>query len=151
MLNMKIFNSPQLIETNSSKSIFLAGTIEMGNSENWQKRVITHFESSSFNIYNPRREEWDHSWVEKIDNREFRQQVDWELTALEKADLVLFNFLPGSKSPVSLLELGLCAKSGKAVVCCPTDYWKRGNVQIVCAKYKIPLYYNLADLLKSIY
>ena len=46
-------------------------------------------------------------------------------------------FDPKTKSPISLLELGLFAKSGKLVVCCPDGFWKKGNVDIVCQRYKV--------------
>jgi hypothetical protein len=37
---------------------------------------------------------------------------------------------PGTQSPVSLLELGLCARSGKLKVGCPEGFWRRGNVKV---------------------
>ena len=37
--------------------IFLAGSIEMGNSENWQEKVIKKFTDFSVTFYNPRRDE----------------------------------------------------------------------------------------------
>jgi hypothetical protein len=46
----------------SGKSIFLAGSIEMGAAVNWQDEItdtIAKNVEQSVNIYNPRREEWD--------------------------------------------------------------------------------------------
>jgi hypothetical protein len=44
-------------------------------------------------------------------------------------------FAPETRAPNTLLELGLFARSGKLVVCCPEGYWRRGNVQVVCRRY----------------
>ena len=46
-------------------------------------------------------------------------------------------FDPETKSPITLLELGLYARSGKLVVCCPHGFWRRGNVDIVCDRYGV--------------
>ena len=60
------------------------------------------------------------------------------------------NLLPDSKSPISLLELGLFAKSGKLLVCCPKEFYRSGNIQIVCDKYNIPLFEDIMELLESV-
>lgn len=46
-------------------------------------------------------------------------------------------FDPSTKSPISLLELGLYARAGKMIVCCPDGFWRKGNVDIVCFRHKI--------------
>ena len=56
-------------------------------------------------------------------------------------------FDPNTKSPISLLELGLFAHSKKLIVCCPEGFWRKGNVDIVCDKYGIPNYDSLEKLL----
>ena len=66
---------------------------------------------------------------------------------MEKADYIIMNFLPGSKSPITLLELGLFAESGKLFVICPDEFYRSGNVQIVCNKYNIPLYKSIEELM----
>lgn len=134
---------------NYNKKIFLAGTIEMGNSEDWQSKVTEYFNDRPFTILNPRREEWDSSWEQSITNPQFYQQVNWELDALDKADYIIMNLLPESKSPISLLELGLYANSGKLLVCCPDGFWRKGNVEIVCEKFNIPMYENIYLLLHN--
>ena len=142
---IKEFRPPQQIENRGKKSIFLAGTIDMGNSENWQSEVIKEFDN--VDIYNPRRDSWNNSWIQEFSNPQFYQQVMWELDALEKADFIVLNLLPESKSPISLLELGLFAKSRKIFVCCPDDFYRSGNIQIVCDKYNIPLFKNFSELI----
>ena len=122
----------------------------MGAAEDWQSNVCDYFADSNKNIYNPRRDDWDNSWEQTIENDSFNQQVNWELTAMEKADLIIMNFLPDSKSPVTLLELGLHANSKKLLVCCPDAFYRSGNVHIICNNYQIPLFKNLDQLLRSI-
>jgi len=48
-------------------------------------------------------------------------------------------FAPASRAPITLLELGLHARSGKLVVGCPPEFWRRGNVEAVSARFAIPL------------
>ena len=149
---MNVIKPPQSIVKNCDKAykkIFLAGTIEMGNSEDWQSKVTEFFDGRAYTILNPRRDEWDSSWEQKIENPQFYQQVNWELDALNKADIIILYFLPESKSPISLLELGLYASSGKLLVCCPDGFWRKGNVEIVCERYDIPLYDNIDRLLQN--
>ena len=91
---------PGNIDKKSYKSVFLAGTIDMGSSVDWQKDV---------------------------------------------ADFILMNFLPDSKSPITLLELGLFARSGKLYVVCTEGFYRYDNVRITCAKYGVPVYDSLTD------
>jgi hypothetical protein len=148
--NMNVIKPPHSVVKNSKKGhlkIFLAGTIEMGNSEDWQTKVTEALSDRPYTILNPRREEWDSSWEQKIENPQFYQQVNWELDALNKADIIILYLLPDSKSPISLLELGLYASSGKLLVCCPEGFWRKGNVEIVCERFNILLYENIENLL----
>jgi hypothetical protein len=87
----------------------------------------------------PRRAEWDASWRQSIEEPQFRGQVEWELDGLERADVIAMWFVPETKSPITLLELGLHARSGKLVVGCPDGFWRRGNIEVVCARYSVPL------------
>src|ERR1700761_2759886 len=88
----------------NKKSIFLAGSIEMGKAENWQAKVGNFLVSKNFNVFNPRREDWDSSWVQTYKNPHFAQQVRWELNALDKADYIIMYLDPNTISPISLLE-----------------------------------------------
>jgi hypothetical protein len=147
---MRIFKPPYPIEKNGEKSIFLAGTIEMGNSKNWQEEVCLALTDKPYNIYNPRRDDWDASWKPDRSDFQFNEQVNWELDALEQSDLVIMNFLPGSRSPVTLIEFGLLAKTNKLMVCCHRAFWRSGNIHVVCEKYKAPLFEDLEELLLNI-
>lgn len=128
------------------RSVFLAGSIEMGRAEDWQSAVTQALADLPVTVLNPRRDEWDASWEQSIDNPAFRGQVEWELDAQERATVIAMYFAPATQAPVTLLELGLFARSGKAVVCCPPGYWRRGNVQVVCARYGVPLVAGLGEL-----
>jgi hypothetical protein len=151
---MKVIKPPYPLSKAGAniKAIFLAGSIEMGSAENWQARVEEFFTyyPREITILNPRREDWDSSWTQEFTNPQFYQQVNWELTALKKADLIIMYFHPDTKSPISLLEFGKFAESGKMLVCCPTGFWRKGNVDIVCERYGIPNYESLEELLHDI-
>jgi hypothetical protein len=130
-------------------SVFLAGSIEMGKAIDWQAQVKELLVDTDWNILNPRRDDWDSSWVQSIDNAQFREQVVWELDAQDDADKIFMYFAPETKSPISLLELGLYAGSGKMIVVCPEGFWRKGNIEIVCARYEIPLYTDLVAAVKK--
>ena len=117
--------------------IFLAGSIEMGSAVQWQKAVVSMLSKKEVLLLNPRRNDWDPSWVQSITNPQFKQQVVWELRGLENCDTVFMYFDPDTKSPITLLEFGL--HFNKTVVCCPPGFWRRGNIEVVCDRYKVPL------------
>lgn len=143
-----VFTAPEKIHyTQNLKTIFLAGSIEQGKADDWQQETIKELASYNCLILNPRREQWDSSWEQTIDNPLFYEQVEWELSAQEQADIIAMYFAPTTLAPISLLELGLFATSQKLVVCCPRPYWRKGNVDIVCRKYNIPTVNNLAELI----
>jgi hypothetical protein len=142
------YKAPEIIPPKGRvKAVFLAGTIDMGSSEDWQSKIAARL-PESVDKYNPRREQWDSSWKQDYFEPAFYQQVKWEIEAMEKADVIIFNFLPDSNSIITMLELGLHAKSGKAIVCCPDEFHRAGNVHVICSHYDIPLYKNMNDLLK---
>ena len=132
------------------KSVFFAGSIEMGKANNWQQYLIDNIDHSNLLILNPRRKDWDNSWKEEKGNPQFAEQVNWELAALEKTDLIVMYLDPGTKSPISLLEFGLFAKTGKMIVCCPVGFWKKGNVDVVCERYGIKQVESLDEMLNEI-
>lgn len=118
-------------------NVFLAGSIEMGVAEKWQEKVIAALSDRPIRFLNPRREDWDSSWKQNIDDEKFVEQVMWELESLEMAHIVIMYFDPNTKSPISLLELGLHAKEQKLIVLCPEGFWRKGNVDVVCEYYGI--------------
>lgn len=131
-------------------AVFLAGSIEMGTAVNWQQAVVDHLADLNAVFLNPRREQWDASWAQNRHNEPFRQQVEWELKALERCHFILMHFEPQTKSPVTLLELGLYARSGKLFVSCPDGFWRQGNVHITCHRYGVPVFAQLADAVHAV-
>jgi hypothetical protein len=147
----RIFKPPAPLPTDMlALSVFLAGSIEMGQAEDWQSLVVSGLADLDVAILNPRREAWDATWAQSIHNPQFREQVEWELAAQERATVIAMYFAPATKAPITLLELGLFARSGKLLVCCPDGYWRKGNVEVVCARYGIPVFATLEELLAAL-
>jgi len=146
---MNHVKAPQNYESEPRPWIFLAGSIEMGKAEDWQESVGQVLSGHQGTLLNPRRDDWDSSWVQSIDNANFREQVEWELSGLERADKVILYLSPGTKSPISLLELGLFIEKD-LWVCCPDGFWRKGNVEIVCARHGKKLYESLGGLLNDL-
>ena len=149
---MSVIKPPSPLTKNlkNQPKVFLAGSIEMGAAEDWQKIISNTLSKHYVTIYNPRRDDWDSSWEQKVENPQFYQQVNWELNALEHSDLIVMYFAPGTQSPISLLEMGLYAGSGKLHVVCPDGFWRKGNVEIVCNFYNIPITNTLEELLSKL-
>lgn len=151
-MNIKVIKPPNKLppagkENVVARSIFLAGSIENGTASDWQKTVEEICVEKRFEVtlFNPRRDVWDPTLKQTISNPKFFEQVTWELNALDIAEKIFMYFDPNTKSPISLLELGLHAKSDKLVVCCPDVFWRKGNIEVVCDRYKIPLFTDLRE------
>ncbi len=121
------------------RSLFVAGSIEMGAAIDWQATLIAELGDRDLTIFNPRRDAWDASLRQSIEEPGFREQVEWELAGLDRADVIAMWFDPDTHAPITLLELGLYARTGKLVVGCPDGFWRKGNVEIVCARFDVPL------------
>ena len=148
---MRHIKSPGPLDLDRSRlSVFLAGSIEEGTADEWQTVITEALQDLDITALNPRRDAWDAGWPQTVDFAPFREQVEWELEAQEKADLIVFYFSPATKSPISLLELGLAAGRRRAIVCCPDGFWRKGNIDIVCKRYGIPQVATLDDLARSI-
>jgi hypothetical protein len=153
----EIVKPPARYNAKGKYVVFLAGTIDQGRGENWQKRVEEKL--SGFGdwllILNPRRDDWDSSWEQTIENKEFKNQVTWELNGQEAADMVMFVFATDeenakeAKAPITLLELGLF-RNKECVVVCPKTFYRKGNVDIVCERYGIPVYEDLDTMLDDL-
>jgi hypothetical protein len=152
---MEVFKPPvQFSKVPGKKVIFLAGTIDMGNSVDWQQKITEQIQAIDKNnnvvILNPRRDAWDNSWKQDESDPNFNQQVNWELDGLEASDIIILYIAHRSKSPISLLELGLHAKDNKVLICMPGEFYRAGNIQITAKKYNIPLFTNFYDLFKEL-
>ena len=133
-----------------SYTVFLAGSIDNGRAAPWQKELIEALSDTDITFLNPRRDDWNAQLEAVAENEAFHEQVTWELDCLEKADLIAMYFAPTSKAPITLLELGLFAQTGKVLVCAPTGYWRKGNVDIVSQRYQIDQVNSLKELITEI-
>ena len=151
---MKVIKAPEAYNINEGDHIFLGGSIEMDNAEKWQDRFIAAMGDTDVVILNPRRDSWDSTIKQDAYDPYFSEQVNWELNALEDSHLIVFYFDPATKSPITLMELGLMASHTNVIVCCPEGFWRRGNVEVVCIRKGIPMvdtFDELIELVKRIY
>lgn len=144
--------------------IFLGGTIEMGNSRNWQGEFFTKLSSKLFSskqkestqiaVLNPRRDNWDSTWKQTIKNKNFKDQVNWEMDMLHCSDIIVFNILPNSKSPITLLEIGYIAglpHTKKVFICCPDEFYRKGNIEVVCDRYGFNLFDDEDEMFDEVF
>ncbi len=149
--------TPKTHPAESKVRIFLAGSIENGVAENWQERVIDelhnqfeHADGCEIIVNNPRHDDWDSSIDPSIEHPELVKQINWELDELDKADIIVMYFDPNTKSPISLLELGLF-KDKNIFVYCDPEFWRSVNVAVTCERFGIPLYSDdVNELMKDV-
>lgn len=150
--NCKVIYAPQPVMDEIDPIVFLAGSIEMGTAEEWQENLIQEFDQQFVTFLNPRRKDWDSSWAQSIENDQFREQVEWEINGMELSDIIFINFIPDTKSPITLLELGLFSRDcwKNMIVCCPDGFWRKGNVDVVCNLYRIPCFDDFTEAKKAL-
>jgi hypothetical protein len=147
---------PTRLDKKPLRSIFLMGSINMGTAPLWQRELAKRLSNLDIFVFNPRcdREgnKFDPTLEQDISVPKFKEQVDWELDYLDDSDFiaVYFDPHPTKLSPITLLELGLHARDRKLIVCCEDGYLRKGNVQIVCDRYKIPLVESKEEFYKVI-
>lgn len=143
--------SPQPLPIDDSRPrVFLGGSIDMGGAPDWQAAMTAALADMDVLILNPRRPDWNPNWRPEADEPEFRRQVEWELAALESADVIVMYFAPGTQSPVSLLEMGLHARGGKLIVLAPDGFWRKGNVDITAQAYGVKQVQSLPELTAAV-
>jgi hypothetical protein len=129
-------------------SVVTYGAIEPSPTDNWTTSLASSLSDLPITIFNPRCNAWDSTWREDVSFAPFKEQVDWEMDHAKIADAIVFYFKPGTPCPVSLLELGMYSGmySEKVVVCCPSSFYKRGNIEIVCKRFGIEMVESLEEL-----
>lgn len=147
---MKVIKAPGNIDNLDQVTVFLAGSIEMGKAVDWQTQLTNSLSKLDVTVLNPRRDDWDDTWVQDIKNPQFFEQVNWELDALDSSTIIAMYLDPKTTSPISLLELGLYASKYNFVVCCPPGFYRKGNVDIVCKRYGIRLVETLEALTEHV-
>lgn len=139
--DMHVLKPPApLVLIDGTPTLFLAGSIEMGQADDWQTVIVQELGGLDVLVLNPRREAWDASWRQRIDEPRFREQVEWELNGLDRADVIAMWFAPDTAAPITLLELGLHVQRRRVVVGCPDGYWRKGNVEVVCARFGVSVH-----------
>ena len=131
-------------------SVYTCGSIEMGSAVQWQELMVSMLSPLPVTVYNPRPGYTNSYSSQNSENEEFVQQFEWELSAMEQADVICVFFDIKTKSSETLLELGLWAASEKIVVCCDGRFWRSGNVDIVCERYGIPLVESFEDMVSEV-
>jgi hypothetical protein len=123
--------------------VYLAGAIDMGKAVNWQASAIGALNSiPSLIVFNPRRAHFTPEME--------TEQIEWELAAMESADLI-FMWLPkNALAPVSLFETGLFMDSGKMIIGAEPGFYRRRNLELTCQRHGVPLYGALDDMLESV-
>lgn len=142
--------------------VFLAGSIE--DADDWQRVIVETFSNVPNLVFlNPRRDHWDRS------NEALIPQINWELDGIEQADLVFMHFVPGTISPISLLELGLLLKenltirpgrlrvtsqlttrSNRLILSCPHEFWRETNVRVTADRHHQYVHGSLASAISEL-
>lgn len=140
--------------TDDTINIFLSGSIENGKAEPWQEKFINKFKDfDEITFLNPRRQDWDDSWGPG--DPRLIEQINWELEGIcHYSDCVVFFFDPKTKSPITLLELGMVLnrfKENKPLVCCPDGYWRKDNVVETCKFFGVNVVNSFDDLVYALF
>lgn len=141
---------PEYPKYSGHKSLHLAGSIEEGRAVPWQRQMELSLHDLPITITNPCREPWEVDRSQGSRDAALRHQTVWELSCLEKANLICFFFDANTVDVVPLMELGLWAASGKVIVCCDPRYWRAGNVHLVCERYQVPYVEKFEDLVTAV-
>lgn len=120
----------------------------MGKAPEWQKEIMKTLVHHPFAIYNPRRGP-EFKW-EAGNDALFKEQVDWEHKHLSESSIIAMFISGETKAPISLMEMGMFATSGRLIVACEKNFWRLGNVQWVCRYYGITLVHTLDDLVVEV-
>lgn len=146
-----VIHAPDTPKNFPRPSIFLAGTTTpLPDGENWRENLINRLANSKITFLDPTRKDWDDTWKEDASDQRWAGQVDWEMKMRETADIVAVFFHGSTLAPISLLELGLSAKSGNVIVCAMPGYQKRGYVEAVCKLHKCTFVTSEEELVSAV-
>lgn len=121
-------------------TLFLGGTINNGNSHNWQSQLITYLKEKeseieeNIAIFNPRKPIWDSQKDSIFD------QATWELDHIPISDIYYCHLTNESDAPISLLELGLVLNNpgiSYVSVYCHPEYSKIENIKALKLSHNI--------------
>lgn len=148
---MKEVIAPEVIKEMNSPKLFLGGTIANGEARDWQREVVDYFKDVKEGVvFNPRRTEWD----KEASSEAKWQQINWELNAQRKSNILLYHFEDKYVNPITLLELGyfvgLQEYMKTIIVSCPKSYTYYDNVCAICIRENIRIFVSLEDALRAI-
>ncbi|SEC82566.1 Nucleoside 2-deoxyribosyltransferase like [Tenacibaculum sp. MAR_2009_124] len=128
-------NLPQ--KSNSKKLVFLAGSLSIDKIDNWRNTLVNSY-STNFDFIDPTNDNYV-----LLNTSQMEKHINWELEGLELSDIIFMNLLPESKSPISMVELGLYAKSNKLIICCPEIFYQYRYIKTIAKKYNAALFTEL--------
>jgi hypothetical protein len=123
--------------------VYLAGAIDMGAAVDWQAQVIEALNDlPSLILFNPRRAHFTPDME--------TEQIEWELNAMDAADLIFLWFPKDARAPVSLFEAGLFMDSGKLLIGAEHGFYRRRNLELTCPRHGVPCVYSALDMMIGI-
>jgi hypothetical protein len=124
-------------------SIFLGGSIAGGD---WRTDFSKTLEGGNILILDPTILDWNFNIKTDYSDLQFKQHADWELSAMENCDLIVFYLKAGTMSPIPLLEIGLHTKSKRIVIFCEDGFINRGYLDAICKMYDVPQVNSFEEL-----
>lgn len=154
---MKLVTAPQfdldVFCLKPEKNLFLAGSIS--SAADWQNILIDKGLANLYNVFNPRRKEFDVS-----DPKMEKEQITWEFQCINKlCKNILFWFSYETVAPITLYEYGRAlakfSEYKKFYVGIHPDYPRKNDViiqtELALGYGVINFQYSLDDLYKTIY
>jgi len=143
---IKLVYSDQKLPTKIVKTIFLAGpTPRNNNVESWRKEAIDIFRSKGFNghllIPEPSNGKFEH---------EYTDQINWELEAMNMADVILFwipRDLKDMPAFTTNVEFGKWVESGKIVFGFPEEAEKMRYLEYLALDNGVEIFNDLDSLI----
>ena len=139
--------------------IYLAGTMDFGSDANdWQTRFsnglaaltdpikgILMFKNTNFIVINPHVPP-QNNLAPNLENPEFCTTMQWRMSMMDQADVILVNIMNKSVSPVPILEFGTNLRSGKLIVRCGELHQCYPQIRLYCERYSVPLLNGTANV-----
>ena len=131
-----------------TKSLYLAGpTPRDAEVPSWRPQALKLLEDFNYDgvVFIPESQDGKRS-------SDYEQQMDWELKAMRRSDLILF-WVPAEKDTMpantTRVELGLQVHSGKVILGIPKDAYKTRYMEKLAEKYHIVSHETLEDTVKA--
>lgn len=148
---MKIIYAQQELNI-EGKSVFLAGpTPRSEHVQGWREDVVSFFGEREFEgtVMLP---EMENGWGTDF---EYAEQIEWELEAMERADIILFHIprkIDGMPGFTTNVEFGywLAKDKNKIRLSIPKRAEKCDYIRYIALKDKVHVYENWPDMVKDI-